>query len=155
MDYQSEIDRIKDEEERLIFGSFDSELARRIGFALHEEAQSRSASVTIDIRAFGQQLFHLAMPGTSPDNDRWIDRKSNVVLRFHRSSLLVGRTLAHGGDTIEGRYFVSPMEYSPFGGSFPIRLEGGAVVGAVTVSGLPQEEDHALVVAVLERFCNQ
>jgi uncharacterized protein (UPF0303 family) len=24
------------------------------------------------------------MPGTTPDNARWVQRKSNVVARFHR-----------------------------------------------------------------------
>ena len=35
---------------------------------------------------------------------------------------------------------------------FPIRVRGVGLVGTVTVSGLPQEEDHRLVVTTLEHF---
>ena len=35
------------------------------------------------------------------------------------------------------------------GGGFPLKLRGVGCVGAVTVSGLPQREDHEMVVAAL------
>ena len=152
MSIETDIQRCKEEEERIRFASFDHELSYRIGIALHEEAQTRGASVTIDIRAYGQQLFHLAMGGTAPDNDRWIERKIAVVNRFGKSSFLVGRELAREELTIGERYFVSPLEFSPHGGCFPVRLRSGGIIGTVTVSGLTQQEDHALVAAVLEKF---
>jgi uncharacterized protein (UPF0303 family) len=37
------------------------------------------------------------------------------------------------------------MQYAPAGGGFPIRIIGTGVVGAVTVSGVPQREDHNFV----------
>lgn len=155
MSIHKDIERIKDEEARIAFTTFDHDLAYRIGIAIHEEAQVRKASVAIDIRAFGQQLFHLAMAGTAADNDRWIERKSAVVMRFNKSSLLVGRELAAEGNSLEERHYVSSLEFSAHGGSFPIRLKSGGLIGTATVSGLPQEEDHALVVSVLERFANE
>ncbi|MFP3959350.1 MAG: heme-degrading domain-containing protein [Spirochaetaceae bacterium] len=152
MSVQEDIKRISEEESRIRFDRFSHELGHRIGMALHEEARSRSVAVAIDVTAFGQRLFHLSMAGTTPDNDEWIERKMAVVLRFHKSSLRVGRELALDGRDIENRYYVDPRRYVAHGGSFPIRLTEGGVVGAVTVSGLAQEEDHALVVSVLERF---
>jgi uncharacterized protein (UPF0303 family) len=152
MNARKDIERIQEEEERLQFERFDYDLAHRIGLALYEEAKAKSLGIAIDIQAYGQRIFHLAMPGTAPDNDSWIERKVNVVMRFHRSSLLQGRKLADAGMSIDERYFVDPQVYVPHGGSFPIRMKGAGVIGAVTVSGLAQEEDHALVVSVLERF---
>ena len=44
------------------------------------------------------------------------------------------------------------QRYAAHGGSFPIRVAGVGIVGAVTVSGLPQAQDHALVVEGLRDF---
>jgi uncharacterized protein (UPF0303 family) len=41
----------------------------------------------------------------------------------------------------------------PHGGSFPIRLAGSPLVlGAITVSGLPQRDDHDLLTRTLAKF---
>jgi uncharacterized protein (UPF0303 family) len=92
------------------------------------------------------------MTGTSIDNGEWIRRKNNVVLRFGHSSYFVGRTLNDIGLTMEEKYLLSSQEYAPHGGAFPLIIRGVGVIGTVTVSGLPQEEDHALVVTVLKQF---
>ena len=44
-------------------------------------------------------------------------------------------------------------DYACHGGSFPIQVKGGGCVGVVTVSGLPQRDDHILVVQVLAEMC--
>jgi len=46
------------------------------------------------------------------------------------------------------------MDYAPQGGGFPIHLIGTGVVGAVTVSGVPEREDHGFVSEMLCRFLN-
>jgi uncharacterized protein (UPF0303 family) len=40
-------------------------------------------------------------------------------------------------------------DFAAHGGSFPIHVKGIAVIGAVSVSGLPQRADHELVVEAL------
>ena len=44
------------------------------------------------------------------------------------------------------------MDYAPQGGGFPIHIKGTGVVGAVTVSGVPERQDHGFVVEMLCRF---
>jgi len=44
------------------------------------------------------------------------------------------------------------LQEAAHGGAFPVIVRDVGVVGAVTVSGLPQEEDHRLVVQVLRKF---
>ncbi|MGH6654037.1 MAG: heme-degrading domain-containing protein [Actinocrinis sp.] len=145
--------QLEDQERRLQVGRFDNDDAWRLGCLLVELARERGLGVAIDIRLAGQQLFHYALAGTTPDNDSWIERKVRVVQRFGASSFLVGQRFRDKGTTFEASTpHLDPREYAAHGGAFPIRVREVGVVGAVTVSGLPQAQDHALVVEGLERF---
>ena len=62
-------------------------------------------------------------------------QKNNVVLRYLKSSYRMGRELAGKDDTLDQHRGVSPLDYAPHGGSFPIHVEGAGIIGAVTVSG--------------------
>lgn len=152
---ESLIAQVMFEEAELRFPSFSNDDAVALGASLAEKARSRGLAVTIDLRRGAQQLFHLALAGTSADNDQWIIRKSRVVERFGHASFLIGLKLKLSGLGIEEKYAVSPLEYSPHGGSFPVNVEGTGIVGEVTVSGLAQEEDHALVVEAIRDFLRQ
>jgi uncharacterized protein (UPF0303 family) len=149
---ESLIARVEAEEAELRFPSFSNEEAVALGASIAEKARSRGLAVTIDIRRSGQQLFHCALAGTSADNDEWVLRKARVVMRFGHASFLLGLRLKLSGLGIEEKYCVSPLEYSAHGGSFPAYVKGTGIVGAITVSGLPQEEDHALVVESVREF---
>lgn len=140
------------EEEELQFESFTNETALELGMLILKTARQEGKRVTIDIERHGQLLFHYAMEGTTPDNDQWIIRKKNVVKRFNKSSFHVGLLLQKSGKSIAERYCVDPFQYSAHGGSFPLLIKDVGVVGAITVSGLPQEEDHRLVVNVIRQF---
>jgi len=56
---------------------------------------------------------------------------------------------------IEEKYCVSPLEFSAHGGCFPVCIKGSGLVGTVTVSGLPQADDHALVVECIREFLDK
>jgi Uncharacterized conserved protein len=149
---ESTIAQVLAEEAELRFPSFSNDQAISLGAAIAERARSRGLSVTVDVRRGSQQIFHLALAGTSADNDHWIERKARVVERFGHSSYLIGLKLAHAGLSIEDKYAVSSMDYSAHGGSFPIHVVGTGIVGSVTVSGLAQEADHGLVVEAIRDF---
>ena len=140
------------QEAELSFPGFDCNTAWRLGLSLRELAVQRGHSIVIDIRRFGQPpqpLFYTALAGTTPDNARWVARKTNVVARFHRSSYAIGLGLQQSERTFAERYSLPEADYAAHGGSFPIQISGTGIVGAVTVSGLPQREDHNLVVEAL------
>jgi uncharacterized protein (UPF0303 family) len=149
------LETLQRQEEEIQFRGFNNELAWEVGSRLVEAARTAGKAITVDIRRTGQQLFHYALPGTSPDNDSWVRRKSRVVERFGHSSYFVGRLLESQDVTIEQKYLVDERKYAPHGGSFPITVKGVGVVGAVTVSGLPQAEDHDFVVRILRQFCDR
>ncbi len=140
------------QEEDLRFPAFNEEISLALGLELTTAATDRSAPVVIDIRTPDRTLFHAALPGATTDNDHWARRKSNVVLRFHRSSRLVGETMRAKGATLGPDRGLDPMDFADHGGSFPIRLTSGFVVGAITVSGLTSAEDHDLIVSILESY---
>lgn len=137
------------QESALIFDSFDENRAWRLGTALRQLAVERGASLTIDIRRFGQVLFCSALPGAPPDQAEWIRRKSNVVQRFHRSSYAVGLELESKQTSLEAKQGLPTIDFATHGGSFPIQVTTAGLIGAVTVSGLPQRADHELVVEAL------
>jgi len=147
-----DIAKIVRQEAELRLPGFDAETAWALGTTLRDLAVARKQAIVVDVRRFGrphQPMFYTALAGTTPDNARWVERKSNVVARFHRSSYQVGLYLAQQGKGLGERYQLPEEEYAAHGGSFPLHVEGAGIVGSVTVSGLPQREDHNLVVEAL------
>ena len=149
MSIDQDIALIAAQEARLQFAAFDAEAAWRLGNRLRAAAAGRGAAVTLDIWMGAQQLFFSAMPGTTPDNAEWARRKRNVVLRFHRSSYAIGLELARRQTSLREKYGLTERDHAAHGGCFPLNLRGTGCVGTIAVSGLPQREDHELIVAVL------
>lgn len=146
------IAELEAQERQLVLPHFTYDDAWTLGSLLVEAARAQAAPVAIDIRRGGQQLFHAALPGSTPDNDAWIDRKRRVVERYGCSSLLVGTRFRAKGTTFETSSRLDPDTYAAHGGAFPLTVEGAGVIGTVVVSGLPQLEDHAMVIKSLQKF---
>jgi uncharacterized protein (UPF0303 family) len=138
--------RIALQERQLQFPAFSKDAAWRLGCHLRDLAVQRGLGVVIDIRRPMQPLFYAALQGTTADHADWIRRKSNVTLRFQRSSYALGLELDQKGSNLLDRYGLGMADYASHGGSFPIRVRHAGFMGAVTVSGLPQRADHELVV---------
>ena len=151
MSIEQDLEKIALQEKRLQFKNFDAEMAWAVGSALKAAAEKRRVAVAIDIQVNGHTLFSYAMAGTTPDNWEWMRRKRNVVMRYRRSSYAIGLKHQHAGTTLESGG-LDTKDYAAHGGCFPILLEGTGCVGTITVSGLPQREDHALVVSVLQEY---
>ena len=143
------------EEQELQFVSFNESTAWQIGRQLVEQAQKEGLSITIDITRGEHQLFHASLPGTSADNDEWIRRKVRLVYRFGHSSFYIGQLLKSKGKQLEEAYLIPESEYAPHGGCFPVLVKNTGMVGTITVSGLPQEEDHILVVQAIRDYLVQ
>ena len=137
------------EEEELRFDGFTNDDAWDLGSALVAVARRDGAPVAVGVTRHGHQLFHAALPGTSPDNDSWIQRKTRVVHRFGHSSLFVRQASIERGTTFEAEFGLDPARYAAHGGAFPVVVRSVGPVGAVVVSGLPQLEDHRMVVAAI------
>jgi uncharacterized protein (UPF0303 family) len=149
MGLSEDLERVGLQERELRLPRLDAQVAWDLGVRLRTLAEERALPVVIDVRRFGQPLFYAAMDGTTPDNVEWVRRKSNVVARFHRSSYAVGLKLNAKNETLTEQQGLPVTDYATHGGSFPLTVHGAGVVGSATVSGLPQREDHELVVEAL------
>ncbi len=146
MDAAEDIRRIALQEERLQFEAFSAREAWEIGLALKAAGEAGRLPIVVDIRLAAMKLLGFALPGAAPDNFDWARRKRNLVFRFHRSSYAIGRKLALDGKTLADLGALPERDYAAHGGSVPIFVTGIGCVGAVTVSGLPQRDDHRVVV---------
>jgi uncharacterized protein (UPF0303 family) len=146
---EQDLEKILVQERELQWKQFDPAVAWLLGARLRDVAFTQSLPVVIDIRRFGQPLFYAALAGTTPDNVEWVRRKSNTVARFYRSSYAIGLSLKQQNTNLLEKYGLDLADHAAHGGSFPITLQGSGVVGSVTVSGLPQRQDHEMVVEAL------
>ncbi|KAK4041734.1 hypothetical protein C8A01DRAFT_34225 [Parachaetomium inaequale] len=164
------------------FRSFTAETAWALGTALRGRLLSLPAGqrkpALISIALAGGTPLHVVFqsatePGTVPDNENWVRRKRNTVLRWGVSSwamrMKTKAGLGGGGvgvtaDEIEAafvkKYSLASSnggavadEYAIHGGGFPVRVRGvDGVVAVVVVSGLKQEDDHAVVAETVKEL---
>lgn len=140
-----DLEIIAKQEGLLQFNAFDPMTAWSLGESIKKHCETLSLAVTIEIRLCQNTVFFYAMPGTSPNNADWARRKRNATELQQRSSYAVGLALLEG-ETLESQSGLSRRDYAHHGGSFPIRVKNVGFVGAATVSGLPQRDDHNVVV---------
>jgi uncharacterized protein (UPF0303 family) len=152
MTIDQDLDKIALQENKLQFQRFDARVAWDVGTALHAVAEKGQLPVAIDIQLHGYPLFSAAMPGSSPDNWDWIRRKRNVVMRYHRSSYAIGLKHQRAQTNFHTATGLELKDYATHGGCFPILLAGTGCVGTITISGLPQRDDHMMVVSVLQEY---
>jgi uncharacterized protein (UPF0303 family) len=142
-------DELLAEERSLVLPGFDYEAAWRLGLALRQEAAGRGLPVGIEVFHGTAPVFLTLLPGATPDNVDWLRRKRSVALRFHKSSLYVRRLCEAKGVEFGARYGLPAADFAASGGAVPILVRGTGLVGVATVSGLPDTDDHAMVVAAL------
>ncbi|KAL3452425.1 hypothetical protein BJX65DRAFT_179888 [Aspergillus insuetus] len=163
-----------------ILPTFTSETAWSLGLALRSRilslpsANRKPALISITLTGGSEPhvVFQCATePGTIPDNEVWVRRKRNTVLRWGVSSWLMRQKMLAGvgGDAsgveaaFVGKYALTSSsggrvadEFAIHGGGFPVRVKGvDGIVGVIVVSGLKQEDDHQVIVEVLREFIEQ
>jgi uncharacterized protein (UPF0303 family) len=146
------LEQLLEEEAALQFDHLSHEDALGLGLRLLERARREGLPVVVDVTLAGRCVLQCALPGSRPDNHDWVRRKRNTVTRFWHSSYYMGRYYASKGTSLEDKPYLDPAEYADHGGGFPLLIRGTGCIGSITVSGLPQEEDHALVVGVLREW---
>ncbi|KAI2636864.1 hypothetical protein GGS26DRAFT_588408 [Hypomontagnella submonticulosa] len=141
-----------------LFESFTAEIAWELGHLLYARllpfSSQKPTLISISLANSGQVLFQCAVgSGTAPDNEIWVQRKRNTVLRFGTSTWFQHCKYAGDEEAFKAKFGMSPQQaekYAIHGGGVPIRVRGvEGIVAVVIVSGLKQHEDHGVIVDVI------
>jgi uncharacterized protein (UPF0303 family) len=125
----------------------DHEAAVALGEDLVRRSRAKGWPMAVSVKLGDHEVFHVALPGAKPINDNWIRRKRNLIELTGEPTFLVGQRLAAEGKTLDVLE-LSEVDFAPAGGGYPL-IVNDVVVGSVIVSGVPQQDDHALVVEAL------
>ena len=145
----------------LAFPSFTAHTAWKLGCLLRTKLLPLATPCVVDISLAQSShcLFHCAtQSGTAPDHDAWVARKRNTVLRWARSTWSVGNKFGGDEAAFAAKYGVGgeAARYAIHGGGWPVRVRGcEGVVAVVVVSGLKQEQNHAVIVQAVEELLQE
>jgi uncharacterized protein (UPF0303 family) len=144
-----DIDLIRKQEATLVFDRFDEAVAFAIGAAIRERALAENLPIVVDIRTLDRPLFYAAMPGSNGSNPDWARRKTNVVKRFLKSTYRMVLEMQRPDRTFRPGDGLDSADYVLAGGGFPVTVKNAGVIGVIAVSGLPERDDHGVIVAAL------
>ncbi|PPJ52816.1 hypothetical protein CBER1_11300 [Cercospora berteroae] len=142
----------------LVFPTFTAQTAWVLGSLLRTRLLDFAKPTVIDISlAHGNHcLFHaVTHSGTAPDNDSWVARKRNTVLRFGSSTWFMHNKFQGDEPAFAAKFGLGPQagDYAIHGGGFPVRVQGvEGIVAVIVVSGLKQEQDHGIIVQTVSDY---
>ena len=140
------------QEEILQFTHFTNGDAWELGSMMVAEAKLRGLSLAMSIRMNnGFIVFQYGGNGTNLHDEQWMRRKYNTVKEMEISSLHLFTRLKAKEQTMED-IFLDEREYACCGGGFPIHIEEGGVIGAITVTGLNHVADHDFIIRCLSKY---
>ncbi|MDR1390178.1 MAG: heme-binding protein [Treponema sp.] len=146
------IDIMEEQERVLVFDHFTRKDAWDLGHVFVDLIGEKQLPAPICIRLLsGLIVFQFSGDGTNADNQYWMLRKFRMVRDLEQSTLLSVAWFKKKGETLESRG-LDRSRYADAGGGFPLRVKGAGIAGVATVSGLPQTQDHALLIGGISRY---
>ena len=140
------LEQVRHQLKSLELERFDEQDAWQLGTWLRDKALKRGYPIVIDIRQGDTPLFAVMLPGATAANFDWARRKRNLSLLIGQSSWELSLEKRLGTDFVQ-LMGLDERDYTPHGGCVPIRVAGVAgIVATVTISGLPQQQDHEFAV---------
>jgi uncharacterized protein (UPF0303 family) len=112
----------------------------------------RDLPIAVEVRLGDWIIYHASLPGSTAENQWWIDRKARVVLLKHHSSIYERVSAQERGVDWHKENNLLDETHAIHGGGLPLITKGDGFVGVLLISGLPQVEDHLLGVEVLTEF---
>ncbi|MSO26315.1 MAG: hypothetical protein EXQ73_05220 [Candidatus Nanopelagicaceae bacterium] len=139
------------QEQELKLPALMNKEAIEIGQLASELGKERKLPIAIEVRIGNWIVYHASLPGSSPENDRWIERKVAVVMLNQHSTIFERVSAEERGVDWHKENGVTDETHAIHGGAIPLITDEG-FKGILIISGLPQVEDHLLAVEVLTEF---
>jgi uncharacterized protein (UPF0303 family) len=144
--------QLLNEEQILTLPTLDLAGALEIGEIAKSLGMERNLPIATEVRLGDWIIYHASLPGSSPENDRWIVRKARVVLLKHHSTMYERVSAEERGVNWHKENKLLDQTHAIHGGGLPLITKDDGFVGVLLISGLPQVEDHLLGVEVLTEF---
>jgi uncharacterized protein (UPF0303 family) len=140
------------EAKALQLSSLSQAEALEIGTIAQAIGLDRKLPIAIEVRMKEWTIFHVSLPGSTPENDSWIARKARVV-NATGNSTMYERVLAEeqGIDwyAVKG---LSEESHAIHSGGLALNVVGLGLTGILLISGLPQVDDHLLCVEIITEY---
>lgn len=136
----------------LIFPSLTQSEALELGEIATSIGRERSLPIAVEVRLKDWTVFHASLPGSTPENDRWIARKARVVLATEHSTMFERVLAEEQGIDWYAETALPEETHAIHGGGLALNVRGLGFVGVLLISGLPQVEDHLLGVEVIAEY---
>lgn len=149
MDVSKLLEAIEVQEELICFESFSNSDALAVGTMIAESVKNSERPVAIRVYLQDIVVFQYTMKGKEEWHYGWTEKKYRMVKATGHSSMYA---------MLQNKYFGKWKEFErdetkAFAcGGFPIKLKDGTIIGAVSISGLVDPQDHEVVVSALSEY---
>jgi len=126
--------------------------AIEIGEIAKSFGSQRGLPIAVEVRIGDWIIYHASLPGSTSENQWWIDRKARVVLLKHHSTLYERVSAEERGVDWHKENNLLDETHAIHGGGLPLITKTEGFVGVLLISGLPQVDDHLIGVEVLTEF---
>jgi uncharacterized protein (UPF0303 family) len=140
------------EEQLLTLPKLDVVDALEIGQIASSFGTEHGLPIAVEVRVGDWIVYHASLPGSTVENQGWIDRKARVVMLKQHSTLFERVSAQERGVDWFKENNLTDATHAIHGGGLPLITQGDGFVGVLLISGLPQIEDHLLGVKVLTEF---
>ena len=140
------------EEQLLKLPNFNIASAIEIGEIAKSFGVIRDLPIAVEVRLGDWIVYHASLPGSTVENQWWIDRKARVVTLKQHSTMFERVSAEERGVDWHKENNLLDETHAIHGGGLPLITKNEGFVGVLLISGLPQVEDHLLGVEVLTEF---
>ena len=130
--------------------NFSNRIAFEMGLKILDLAKSRNQHIAVEISRLNYTVFIYIDDNLSADKHNWLRRKANIAKRLEESSLSVKNDMKEGNLTLDKTFGLDEKDFIAKGGSIPVFVKNAGMIATITVSGLPDVEDHNIIIDALK-----